>query len=405
MAVFGLPFFAAGIFLVLVGLGLLRLENSDEVPRWGWPLMTLMGLVFAGIGGGLAFGRRWTTVDLDRRVLIKEWGPLVPVRREEHRLGDFDAVLLRLIAGDSDTSDSYEVLLRRRDGRGPVLLSSSQVFGESRERAGEVAKLLGFPLSDASAGTERIIPPERVDTTFQERLQAGEEGAGAIPRPFRPRCQVREFMGRVEISLPGPDFRPLQLLGVALPVAAAVLIGPSVLRFLRDTGTPVPVQVAMVGFATLFFLIIPAVGVLNAFLRSERGGWVLEASPDGIALEERGAWSRKRRRVAASEILGLHAETSQTQVAAALRDGTQRAGGGRRTVGAALRDRPILPPSPPRRDEPGWLRALRRLVPSKGVVIRTRTDTLAFGHGLPDDEVLYIHALVLRALGGPDGGA
>lgn len=400
MAAFGLPFFAAGIFLTLVGLGVVPLENSDEVPAWAWPIMMLMGLVFAGVGGGLAFGRRWTTLDLDRRVLVKEWGPLVPVRREEHRLEDFDAVLLRLIAGDSDTSDSHEVLLRRRDGRAPVLLSSSPVFGESRERAGEVAKLLGLPLSDTSAGAERVIPPQRVDATFQERLRAGEEAEVPIPRPFRPRSQVRESEGRVEVSLPGPDFRPVQLLGVALPVAAAILVGPSVLHFFRDTGTPVAVQVVMVGFATLFFFVVPAAGVLNAFLLSERGGWVLEASREGLVLEERGAWARKRRTIAAEEILGLHAETSQGQVAAALRDGAQRAGTGRGGVGGGAERRPILPPSPPRRDDPGWLRTVRRLVPSKGVIIRTRTETLAFGAGLPDDEVLYIHALVLKGLGG-----
>jgi hypothetical protein len=40
----------------------------------------------------------------------------------------------------------------------------------------------------------------------------------------------------------------------------------------------------------------------------------------------------------------------------------------------------------------------RRLARSKGVLIMGRADLLAFGAGLPDEEVRYLHAVVSRAL-------
>jgi hypothetical protein len=46
---------------------------------------------------------------------------------------------------------------------------------------------------------------------------------------------------------------------------------------------------------------------------------------------------------------------------------------------------------------------LRRLVTSKGVIVKSRKGLHSFGTGLPDDEVRYLHAAVVRALGGSNG--
>jgi hypothetical protein len=49
---------------------------------------------------------------------------------------------------------------------------------------------------------------------------------------------------------------------------------------------------------------------------------------------------------------------------------------------------------------PGWMKKLLRMVKSKGVTVKHRGGLLAFGAGLPDDEVEYLHAIVKRALAG-----
>ena len=42
---------------------------------------------------------------------------------------------------------------------------------------------------------------------------------------------------------------------------------------------------------------------------------------------------------------------------------------------------------------------MRRLFKSQGVQVKCRQGIVAFGAGLPDDEVRYLHALVESALG------
>jgi hypothetical protein len=71
MAVFGIPFFAAGIFMILAVAGVIPFSNGSDMPSWGWFAVACMALVFTGVGGGFMFGRGWTTLDVTRRLVIK----------------------------------------------------------------------------------------------------------------------------------------------------------------------------------------------------------------------------------------------------------------------------------------------------------------------------------------------
>ena len=107
-------------------------------------------------------------------------------------------------------------------------------------------------------------------------------------------------------------------------------------------------------------------------------------SPEGIVIEERGAWRARSTRLPAGEILGLDYGTSEDAFASAQWGAKQRVSAGRGV--------------PPR-----WLAVMRRLVASKGITVKSRKGLFTFGAGLPDDEIRYLHALVVRALGDPDG--
>jgi len=53
---------------------------------------------------------------------------------------------------------------------------------------------------------------------------------------------------------------------------------------------------------------------------------------------------------------------------------------------------------------PGWLLAgLRWLAKSKGIIVKSRNGLVTVGAGLPDEEIRYLYAVVLRVLGGPAG--
>jgi len=393
LSLFGLPFLAAGIFVTLIGARIVPIQNAGQVPAWAWPLILLMGLVFVAVGAGLVFGRRWTTLDAGRGIIRKQWGLLVPLRGEEYSLHDYEVVLLRFEAGDSDTADRFPVLLKARAGRADLALSSPTQYGESREQAAAVARFLGFPLVDTSTDHESVTHADRVDATFQERLRAGDDHREEAIRPLRMQSQVRESSRAVEIVIPGPGFRPGTLVGFAVSAGLLAYVAPQLHRFFRQTNTPKVVQFVFFGFAVLLFVVIPLLGVINSVVLAFRGRTLVTVSVEGIVIEERGAWRVKTTRLSAADILGLDYGTADAALASA------RHAAERRVTQAGR----ILP-SPARGGaEPRWLSALRRLVPSKGIIVKSRSGLISFGAGLPDEEIRYLHAVVARALGGADG--
>ncbi len=394
LSLFGLPFFLAGIFVGLIGIRVMPVSNAADVPAWAWPLIFLMGLTFVVVGGGLMFGRRWITLDKAQGTLSKQWGLLVPMRGETHSLRDYEAVLLRLEAGDSHSAAQFQVLLKAGAGHADLTLSSSTQYGESRERAGAVAKFLGFPVIDASTDHESVVSPDRVDATFQERLRPGDGQREEAVRPVRMQSQVRESGSGVEVVLPRPGFRRSSLVGLVVSVGVLMYVAPDILRFFRQTSTPEAVQIAFFGVIALLLVLIPLRKVINAFALAARGGTVLTANAEGIVIEVREAWRVKTTRIAAAEVLGLDYGTVDTVLQASQKLVAQRAEQVDRT--AKLRGQG--------RGLPNWVLAgLRSLTASKGIIIKTRNGLVTFGAGLPDDEVRYLHAVVLRALGAQDG--
>ena len=299
-------------------------------------------------------------------------------------------MLLRFAAGDSDSADRYPVLLRAKAGGTDYALSSSTQYGDSREQAAAVAKLLKLPLVDASTDHESVHDVDQVDATLQERLRSGEDTSEEAARPLRMQCQVRESSRGVEIVLQGPGFKPGTLIGLVFSVALLGYLAPGLLEFFHRTRTPETVQIVFFVVATLILVVFPLMGVINAVALAKRGGSLVTASPEGIVIEERSAWRAKTTRIPAADILGLDYGTADTVFRSA------RSGAEDRLAQAGQRI-PRLPGSG--RELPRWLGLLRRLATSKGVIVKSRKGLLSFGAGLPDDEVRYLHAAVARALG------
>lgn len=394
LSLFGLPFFLAGILVALIGIRVVPVSNAADVPTWAWPLIFLMGFAFVSVGGGLVLGRRWITLDKAQGIVSKRWGLLVPMRGETYSLRDYEAVVLRFAAGDSDTADRYPVSLKAKAGQADFALSTSAQYGESRERAAAVAKFLDFPLVDASTDHESVVAANLADATFQERLRAGDGQRAEAVRPVRMQSQVRESGSGVEVVLPGPGFRRSSLIGLVVSVGVVMYMAPDILRFFRQTGTPEAVQIAFFGFVALFLVLIPLRGVLNALVLAARGRTVMTATAQGIVIEVREAWRVKTTRIAAADILGLDYGTVDTVLQASKKLVAQRAEQADRTARLRGQDRAL----------PSWLLAgLRSLARSKGIIVKCRTGLVTFGAGLPDDEVRYLYAVVLRALGEPAG--
>lgn len=393
LSLFGAPFFLAGVFVMLIGAGVVRASNAADLPLWAWPFIFLVGLAFVAVGGGLMLGRRWITLDKARGVLRKQWGLLVPMKAEECSLQDYEAVLLRFEAGNSDTANRYPVLLKVKTGQSDLLLTSSPEYGEARERAASVARFLGVQLVDATTDHVSATAPDRVEATFQERVRAGDDHREEAVRPLRMQSQVRDAGSTVEIVLPGPGFRPAGLIGFAVSTGLLIYVAPEVVRFFRRTNTPDGVQLTVLGVAVLLFVLVPLRGVIGSVLMAVRGRTVVTASADGITIAEHGAWQVKTTRIAAADILGLDYGTGGASLQSARRLAEQR---------MAQAGRLRMSPGQGRAAS-RWLSLCERLVKSRGIAIKSRNRLIAFGAGLPDEEVRYLYAIVARALGGPEG--
>ena len=383
MSVFGLPFLAAGVFFTLLGIQAVPVQNADEIPWWGWPIVIILGLAATVVGGVLVLGRTRTRLDIGRGTILKQWRLLSHVRSEERRLREFDEVCLRFTEGDSDSVDCYPVVLRAGIGGKDLELYNSADYGEARERAAFLASFLHLPLRDASTEHAELWQPGAVQAVLSEP---------ALPayRPPVMRSQVEERGDTSVITIPEPGFRASMLLEILIPLGIVAYVFHRLLDFFQRTHTPEQVQYIFLGFLVMIFGVLPSLNFAHRLLRALRGHTRVIASREGMTIETRGALFTRSTKITAKDILGLDFSTSTGSFAAArqeaLRQMQQRAPG---------RSQPPFASGA----LPAWVERLARLAKSKGVTIKTLAGRFSFAAGLPDDEVCYLHSIVKRSLG------
>jgi hypothetical protein len=315
---------------------------------------------------------------------------VVPLRQENLNLHDHDAVTIRFHEGDSDSADRYTVALKATYGASDLDLMSSTDYFESRQAADSIAKFLRFPMVDASTDHESVTDPDRLEETFQERLRSSEDRNEGVSKPLVMRSQVHEQNRTVQIKIPGPGFKPSGILGLIIPAGILAYAVPHLLRFFGETNTPPFVQVIFVGFLVLFFGVIPLCRFIHSVLLALNSRTLITISADGIDMEERGAWRTKKSSIPASEILDLDYDTAQGALSAAKENALR----------SHLKGRT---PEELESSVPQWLGSLKKLVKSKGVVVKSKKGFIYFGAGLPDEEVRYLYWVAKRTLGAEEG--
>ncbi|MEI8165267.1 MAG: hypothetical protein WCG26_02775 [Chloroflexales bacterium] len=367
LALFGLPFAIAGIFMLLIGVGIVPMQNAEEVPRWSWPLIVLMGLVFVAAGSSLTFGRSWTILDRSAGSILQQWGLLIPMRHTTLSLSSYAAVGISFKAGDSDSADSYAVSLRSRDASAPLTLVSLTDYAAASERAKELAGFLHLPLEDATSTHPQVYRADQLDEPLQARLRSAAAEYMSVPRPAQLRSQVGSANGALQITIPGAGFRATMLFPFIIPLGFLTYVAPSLLAFFQQTETPATVSVIFLGFVLIFFVALPTIGGLTAIIGSIRGYTQVTVTPVELVIARRGALRTQTTRIPSAEVLGLDYGGSLLPPSVALASGTPA---------------------------PWWLRALSGLVTSKGITVKSRGGLVTFGAGLPDDEVHYLWAII-----------
>lgn len=388
LAAFGLPFLCAGVFLFLVTAGVIPLSNADEVPGYAWPLLALMATAFTAVGGGVAFGRSWTTLDRDGRSLRRQWGLLVPMREDVRPIHGATAVSLGFIPGDSDTAERYPVGLMI-PGDAELPLGDFGDYGQARECARAVAEYLGVDVEDASSDHAVRVPASQMGLSFQERWRREGPRGDVAEAPAHARCRVHRDGDETRILIPSRRPHWLAVAAGLAPLAILLFIAPPFAEFFERTRTPAPVGWAFLGFMTLVLGVIPTVAVVNAFRRASRGATIVTVSRTrGLQVEQRGAWTTcTTARVEAGDILDVDVSVRESALAARRRATERDVQRLRHESGAEVGPRTTR-----------LLTALGRFASPRGVIIKSRRGLDTFAADLEDAEIRYLADVVRRAL-------
>lgn len=383
---FGIPFFLAGLFILLMSMQIIPVSNANDVPWWVWIIMCLMGLVFTGVGTSLVWGRSWITINKGTGTVWTAWGLLKPMWGNQYSLENYNKVILSLHTGDSDSPDTYPVALKPINGSANLAMCSSTSYGNSLQQAMQLASFLNLPLEDLTTDHPVIINHEDPQTAKPTFLQ--DPLPVFSPRPDMMKCDVTEDDTGLHIKEPGPAFSSYHLIWIVFPVLILLFLAIPLSSFFRSSDTPQFVTYFFLGFIGIFFVLIPLLGLLKAYLLSRTFTTFINVNPQGIKLEHRKLSKRNSLSIPIADIISIDYGTRQSTLSTALDD----------VAGQDNRFLKMGGVSAPYTGLPWWLTMLQRLSRSKGVIIKSRQGIYSFGQGLPDEEVYYLYTLVINYL-------
>lgn len=159
--VYGLPFLAAGLFMLLTALQVSGVPMDEDIS----PLfLFILGVLFVAAGIALMFGRSGITVDRTAQTVAKWWGLLVPMIVTRHNLASFD----RITVGKEVRRDPNSVktvfpvcLAGSRAGR-DIEYAAPTDYPSAQRISAELARFIGRDIEDTTSGrTVRRRPGER----------------------------------------------------------------------------------------------------------------------------------------------------------------------------------------------------------------------------------------------------
>jgi hypothetical protein len=284
VAVLGIPFLVGGS--AILGWSLMRLFAVDAALLI-WTLV--IGLVLAGVGAVLVFGRAGVTIDKARGQMTKWYGLPAPVYTTRHALKHLQEIrVCREERGDSDSTHIvYPVRLEGPGGR--VTITEPTDYQLSRRTGEQIARFLEAPMVDTTLGTEIRREPAELDESLRDRLiRTGADVAWPEPpEGMRPSYEVDG--PNVVIRIPPSGLQPRHKLMFAVAIAVIAIIGAWGFVAVAITGGPwwkaLDPPSSVVGAA--FFLIV-TVALLLAAVHDARRWVCIEATPRSLRVTTHG---------------------------------------------------------------------------------------------------------------------
>jgi len=384
LAIFGLPFLLAGLFVIALTLGLVTAEGDVPPLAFGLPF----GGIFAAVGAGIVFGRAGATIDRRRQSLVKWWGIAGLARRSEYFLPDFCEVALRkeIRKGNNSTYTVYPVCLRSETRQQSVTLEEPRDYRSARDLAERVAALVERPLADSSSGATVVRQPGSLDLSLREAARRSGEPIEVPQPPPQMRANVRVDGSRVSIELPAAGIQGVHkiMIGalVALLVFEALILYPSRAQGDPSSGADLPLFLA---FAAMMF-VVPVIAIGRIVLSSACKRVSISASEAALRVEERTPFHSKVTEIPGHELEELRFCDVEAQLSERRES---RAAMPTRGAGSAANQAAV---------PPALRSALQLLGRGNRITAVSDRESVSFGIGLSRAEAGYLVALIKKAL-------
>ncbi len=369
LSLFGLPFFLAGVFLLLATIQIVPFSNANEMPWWSWLILGFMGIAFSAVGAALVFGRSWISLNRRTGSVTIARGLMLPIWTTTYSMGDYQSLELRLQTGDSASADSYTLWLIGGDKE--LKLYSNIDYGSAITEGTKLSEFCSLSLVDKTSDHPQIL------SSSHEAVSESSEQTG-IRKPLRPMfltCLVEENTDELVISAPAKS----NLIGVLIQLGFALAIILFVLRplsgFFVHSSTPSAIGNVFLGFILVFFVAIPLFNALWKLVSTQKYSFVTSVNSNRLKLQ----YPQQRNReviINSEEIINLDYSTKESQLDAVA---SQTAGFSYKAM--------------------NWI---SKLVKARGIILKSRKGIFYLFAGLSDEETLYLYRLISYYLYGSE---
>jgi hypothetical protein len=154
IALFGLPFFLAGLFVAQIPFGIIPVDVD------GGPIVLAillpLGPLFAVVGFILMLSRSGFIIDRKRCSVTHWWGLLIPMKRKEYSLDHFTKVRIEFRAGDKNSPDIFPISLVGAGSQASVPIVDLTDYEIALKAAEELASFTGKSLEDTAIDSLHI---------------------------------------------------------------------------------------------------------------------------------------------------------------------------------------------------------------------------------------------------------
>lgn len=387
IAIFGLPFLLAGLFVMQIPLGIVPVKGSPgTLPSI---FVVLFGAVFAAVGAALVFGRSGIILDRSRGHIIQWYGLLVPMKRKEYLLDSIRQVEMNFLSGDSDSPATWPVKLSGESIAKPISVLQPTSFTEARQLAEELARFLRKPLVDSSTGERITRDHEHLDESYRDRMRRTGEAVSVLPpEPPNMRSQVKRTGDGFIIHIPESPMSGLHYIPLIFSIVFAVGVAWFFLPGFLASPMPDFVRFIFLGFIGFFFITLPLLSSLWKMLRFKKEFEKITVTKAFLRVEATKQGKSTTTEIPLSELEDFLAPSMRGVMNTIEVPGMKKVSLGETGT----------PRMPDGRPVPRFLLSLIKMIGAKGIIARSDKAVVEFAKGLDEAEVAYLFALIRKTI-------